>query len=390
MRIGYVLGAFPRLSETFILTEIVELIKRGHEVFIFSLSRPRESIIYPEVFEYGLMERVYYPPSLLKLRLNIIKPTSLKLLAYRHRGIKAKFYSISYTNYFANMIKRLGIDVLHAHFATRPAFTAMLISKLSNIPYTFTAHAYDIFLNPDIHALKERMINALTTITISYYNRKYLSKITGISEDLIHVVRACPNLDRLNRIKRKEKEFIVLTVARLVEKKGIKYAIMAMKEVVKEFPKVEYRIVGTGPQEKELKDLVRSLGLERNVCFLGALSWEELSREYAKASIFVLPCVRAKNGDMDGIPVALMEAMYLQIPVISTRISGIPELVENYREGILTEPRSIKQLADALQLLLSDPKLRKDMGYRGREKILREFNIKKEVDKLLNIWKQGR
>ena len=372
------------------MTEIVELIKRGHEVFIFSLFRPRENIIYPEVFEYGLMERVTYPPSLLKLGLNVIKPTSLKLLAYRHRDIKAKFYSISYTNYFANMIKRLGLDVLHAHFATVPTFTAMLLSKLSNIPYTFTAHAYDIFLNPDIHALKERMINALTTITISYYNRRYLSKITGIDEDLIHVVRACPNLDRLDRIRRNEEGFKVLTVARLVEKKGVKYAIMAMKEVIKEFPKVEYRIVGTGPQEKELKDLVSSPGLERNVRFLGALSWEELSREYAKASIFVLPCVRAKNGDMDGIPVALMEAMYLRIPVISTRISGIPELVENYREGILTEPGNVGQLANALKMLLSDPKLRKVMGYRGREKILREFNIKKEVDKLLNIWKQGR
>ena len=388
MKIAYVLGVFPKLSETFILTEILELIKRGNEIVIFSLSKPQRSIIYPEVFEYRLMEKTIYPQFFSNLFLKLIKPSSFKLMKYRQKGVKAKLYYICCVQHFAEIIRKLRPEVIHAHFATGPAFVAMLLSKLSGVPYTFTAHAYDIFKNPDVLALKERISNSSATLTVSHYNKKYLSKLTNIPENKFHVIRACPNLNRLNLIKREEEEFKILTVARLVEKKGVKYAIMAMKNLVKDFPKLEYRIVGSGPLEKELKDLTKSLGLERHIRFLGELTWTELSREYAKSSLFVLPSVRASDGDMDGIPVSLMEAMYLRIPVISTNISGIPELIENGKEGLLVDPADVEQLTKAIRILLENDTLRKKMGNAGRRKIEEEFNIHKEADKLLKVFKK--
>jgi len=384
MKVGYILGQFPKLSETFILNEILELIRRGHDVYIFSLFNSKENIVQPEVEEYRVLERTYYPPSYHKLCIELARFD--RLLFYRNRRKINKFYCIAVARHFSKIAEKLGLDVLHAHFANEPTFTAMLMSKLTEIPFTFTAHAFDIFVDPDVKALKERMENASAIIAISEYNKKYLQSI--YNNKRIFVVRACPNLEKLNKIKRVPEQFRILTVGRLVEKKGIKYGILAMREVVKEFPEVQYIIVGSGPQSAELKKLTKSLGLENNVRFLGAVDGRTLMKEFSKAAVFILPCVKAKNGDMDGIPVALMEAMFLQIPVISTNISGIPELIENGKEGFLVEPENVNQLANILKILLKDKNLRKKLGENGKKKIEKEFNIYKEAEKLIEIWKR--
>ena len=384
MRIGYILGQFPKLSETFILNEISELIRRGHDVYIFSLFNSKENIVQPEVEEYSLLERTYYPPSYHKLCIELARFD--RLLFYRNRRKINKFYCIAVARHFSKIAEKLGLDVLHAHFANEPTFTAMLMSRLIGLSFTFTAHAFDIFIDPDVKALEERMENASAVIAISEYNKKYLQSIYNNKK--IFVVRACPNLEKLNKIKRVPEQFKILTVGRLVEKKGIKYGILAMKEVVKEFPEVQYIIVGSGPQSAELKKLTKSLGLENNVRFLGAVNERTLMAEFSKAAVFILPCVKAKNGDMDGIPVSLMEAMYLQIPVVSTNISGIPELIENGKEGFLVEPENVEQLVNAIKILLQDEDMRTKMGRRGRKKIEEKFNIHKEVEKLEKVWKE--
>ena len=175
----------------------------------------------------------------------------------------------------------------------------MLISGFTKIPFTFTAHASDIFIDPNVEALRERMRSASAVITPSYFNRDYLHDLTGISREKIHVVRACPIIDKFKGVKRKEKDFTITTVGRLVEKKGIKYGILAVKKLVKEYPEIRYRVIGSGPLENELKGLVRSLDLEKNVEFLGNLDDNSLIEELSKTTVFILPCVRAKNGDLD-------------------------------------------------------------------------------------------
>jgi len=384
MKIGYILGLFPKLSETFVLNEIVELVRMGHEVHIFSLFQPKENLIQPEVKEYNLLERTYYPPSYLRLGIELLKFDSL--FFYKNRNVLNKFYCIAFARYFSKIIEKLDLDILHAHFANEPAYTAMLISKLTGIPFTFTAHAFDIFINPDVKALKERTENASAVITPSYYNKNYLHDLTGVDWDKIHVVRACTNIERFKTIKKDKSNFRILSVGRLVEKKGIEYAILAIKELIKDYPKIQYRIVGSGPLESELKGLVKSLNLENNVHFLGNLEGDLLMDELSKATIFVLPCIKARNGDLDVCPLTLQEAMIVKIPTISTNISGIPELIENGKEGFLVEPKNVEQLTNIIRILLEDENLRKRLGENGREKAEKEFNIHKEVGKLVEVW----
>jgi colanic acid/amylovoran biosynthesis glycosyltransferase len=386
MNIGYILGEFPKLSETFVLNEIVELVRMGHEVHIFSIFHPKESIVQSEVKEYDLLKRTYYAPSYFKLGLELLKPDSL--LFYRNERLFNKFYCIAAARYFSKIIRKLNLDIIHAHFANEPAFTAMLISKLTSVPFTFTAHAFDIFINPAVKALNERMKNASVAITPSYYNKKYLHNLTGIDKDKIRVVRACPNMERFKSIKRDEDAFTILTIGRLVEKKGIKYGILAVKELIKDYSEIQYKIVGSGPLESELRGLAKSLNLGNNVKFLGSLDSNSLMDELSKATIFILPCVRSENGDMDGIPVSLMDSMYLQIPTISTNISGIQELIENGKEGLLAEPKNVEQLANVIKTLLEDKDLRVKMEWNGRKKIEKDFNIHTEVEKLLKVWEE--
>ena len=386
MKIGYILGEFPKLSETFVLNEIVELVRRGHEVHIFSIFHPKESIVQPEVKEYELLKRTCYAPSYFKLGLELFIPDSL--LFYRNERLLNKFYCIASARYFSKIIKKLDLDILHAHFADEATFTAMLCSKLTGISFTFTGHAFDIFINPDVKALKERMENASAIITPSYYNKNYLHDLTGIDKDKIHVVRACSNIERFKSIERDGDAFTILTVGRLVEKKGIKYGILAVKELIEEFPEIQYRIVGSGPLESELKELVKSLNLEAHVKLLGDLNGESLMDELGKATIVILPCVQAGDGDLDVCPLTLQEAMIAKIPVISTNIASITELVENEQDGLLVEPMNIEQLTNAIKTLLEDENLRIKMVEKSRRKIEKDFNIHTEVESLLKVWEE--
>ncbi len=392
MNIAYVLSTFPQLTQTFVLNEIVELVREGHNVHVFSIFPPENGIFHEELDEFNLWSNVHYFQNP-RLRLNQIKIAlqSFGSFGWKHscEKLSTKVLSIAAAKYFSEIAKDLPIDVLHAHFSDMAAHTAMLMSKKLGIPFTFTGHAVDIFVNPNKKALQQRMELASAIITISQYNRDYLHEITGVDKDKIHVVRACSNLAKLKFVKSNPEPFRILTIGRLVEKKGIRYGIIAINELIKHYPKIRYVIVGSGPLEKELRKMVEFLNLQENVEFLGNLSDDSLLEELRKATIFVLPCVKGKNGDMDGIPVALMESMYLRVPTVSTNISGVPELIETGKEGLLVEPKNVEQLANVIKTLLDDENLRVRIGENGREKIEADFNVHKEVDKLLGIWKES-
>lgn len=381
------LGVFPKLSESFILNEIAAVVDKGCDVTIFSIAKSKEMVLHPEIKEYELLSKTHYflgDNSIENLR-RILGSTSLQNMKGKMENIKTRI-SVPASVYFSRIGKSFGLDVLHAHFNGIASHTAMLMSKRLNIPFTFTTHAVDIFQNVNVSALRNRMEKAKSTITISYYNREYLHNLTGIEREKIAVVRACPRLDRLPDRETNREEISVLSIGRLVEKKGLKYAILAIKDVIKKNPKVKYKIIGSGPLENPLRKLVASLDLENNVIFFGTRDDYFLTDELRKASVFVLPCIRAQNGDMDGIPVSLMEAMCLGTPVVSTRISGIPELVGDGREGILVEPEDSKSLSDALKTLLASRILRLKMGEAGRKKIEEKFNPHHEAAKLVDIW----
>lgn len=387
MRIGYVLGDFPKLSETFVLNELVELLEKGNKVYIFSFGRPFENITQKEINDYDLLKKTYYFDSsyIIEGLKSLTDLTNFRLFISREK-LLTKFACIVRASNFSKIIRELGIEILHSHFANQPTFTNLCISQLTDLPFTFTGHAFDIFIAPNVKALRERMEKSSAVITPSYYNRDYLHNLTGISPEKIHVVRACSNIERFKSIARDEDGFTILTVGRLVQKKGIAYGILAIKELIKEFPRIHYKIIGSGPLEHDLKELVESLNLQNNVSFLGSLDGNSLMDELSRATIFVLPCIKADNGDLDGCPLTLQEAMIAQVPVISSNIASIPELIENGKEGFLIESKNVEQLGCAIKTLLEDKALRIKMGENGRKKIKEEFNIHTEVDKLLEIW----
>ena len=397
MKIGYILKIFPKISETFVVNEIMELIKMGHSVYIFSMYHPnekiihREKIVYDDVLKYSLLDNTYYSP---RIHRSVLELTGyVSLLLNRHPD--NMLYNVLYTDvarHFAKIIreKDIHLDIIHAHFATEQTFVAMKLSKMLGIPFTLMAHANDIFLNPNVKSLREKFENASAIMTPSHYNREYLHSLTGVDKEKIHIVRACPNIDKFKDFKiiecKLKNELTILSISRLVEKKGIKYGILAIKDLVKEYPDIVYNIVGSGMLESELKMLITSLDLDNNVRIIGNLDDDVLIKDLSNATIFILPCVIARNGDMDGIPVSLMEAMYFQVPTISTRVSGISELIENNEDGLLVDAHNVKQLSDAIRTLLVNKDLRIKIGNRGKQKIETHFNIHKEAKILIEVW----
>ncbi len=394
MNVLYVLDQFPKLSETFVLNEIVELIKRGVNVEILAHRKPDEVQINEDVLEYKLLEKTQYfsLPHFLKLRYNYCFSPSF----YRNT---LKTYKQHYSNNTLKQFVRLSyyspdyshIDLVHSHFAYEAAMTGLQISQLLEKPFTFTAHAFDIFR--DQFYSQERLVKlvdgAQKVITPSVFNKQRIVDETGCDEDKIEIIRATINPDKftqMNSRSTKNENLKIIAVGRLIEKKGFEYLIRAMSTVAREVPNIELDIIGDGDLDANLRDLTDELELNEQIRFRGALTNEQCIKELKNADISVLPCVVASDGDLDVCPLTLQEAMAMEVPVISTTAGSVPELITHMEEGLLVTPRNEEQLADAIINLAKNPELRKKLGKTGSEKIKREFNIKTQAQKLLTLW----
>jgi glycosyltransferase involved in cell wall biosynthesis len=269
----------------------------------------------------------------------------------------------------------------------------MQIGGLLHKPFTFTAHAYEIF-NKN-HYSKARLTalsNAANKIfTPSAFNKNYIIRETGVSEEKIEIIRATIPLEKFENVKSSSlalDTIKIISAGRLIEKKGFEYLIKAIKIVAEKHEAVELSIIGEGELHDKLHNLTSRLGLDDKVKFIGARSNEDCIEELGKSDIAVLPCVIAENGDMDVCPLTLQEAMAMGIPVVSTGIGSIKELVENGSEGILVRERDEATLAEAILELIRDPELRKYMGSKGMEKIIKEFNINTQMNKQTEIWQK--
>jgi glycosyltransferase involved in cell wall biosynthesis len=207
-------------------------------------------------------------------------------------------------------------------------------------------------------------------------------------QDKMHIVHCGVDPDKFTPVSQKSlnKVPIILFVAQLTEKKGTPFLVKACKILKDNCLDFRCTIVGDGPQKPLIKELIKSNKLEDNVQLAGRVFQEELKSYLADADIFVLPCIQKDDGEMDGIPVVLMEAMAMQLPVVSTPISGIPELINDGQNGLLVEQKNPQALAEALQQLCLDTKLRKKLGQKGREKVIKDFNINKTARKLKTLF----
>ena len=400
IRIAYILSKFPVFTETFIIREIREIRRRGIEVEVFSLkSAEGDKSKHAEAEE--LRAGTHYIPFFFSLEVwqsvvyylrtrpgvtlgmlgriisrNISSPmTLLKSLAVMPKAMT-----------IANRLRKMGIRRIHSHWATIPATASWIASALNDAEFTFTTHAWDIFKADNM--LEEKMAASSGVRTISAFNKQYLlERYPSISPDKISVIHIGIDIRRFVPHDRSgHKGFVVLSIGRLVETKGFQFLLEACDMLRKRNVDFLCRIIYVSDAyEREIFALYEKLGLKGAVELISEVPQEKILDYYNSSDCLALPCIVDKSGDRDGIPTVILEALATEMPVISTEVSGIPEVVINDLSGILIQPESSSELADALETLYRDPALREKLGKRGREIVLDEFEISRSVDLLLGI-----
>ena len=275
-------------------------------------------------------------------------------------------------------------DVIHTHFAGDQAHVARIISRFIGVPYTVTTHATDIFAPGRVERLKRVLRDAAEVLTISEYNRRYL-RDNDLYQGEVTVAKLGIDTDSLPVRKTvHEKQIGVCTASGLVEKKGVDVLIKAADMMKKGFPDLRFRVIGSDPDGIILanyREKVRDLPVE----FTGALSSSETLEAVACAGFFVLPCIEAGNGDKDGIPVALMEAMGMGVPSVSTSLSGIPELIVHGTCGFLADPGSPESLVEMIKKILGSPDKAEAMGKRGIDRVRNLHSPEISAKKLMKV-----
>ena len=382
----YVLKRYPRLSETFIVREILGVEAAGRRVLIDSLLAPETGPRHPDVSQVRAEVRVV--PSRPRLRHSRIRrahaavawrrPAVWLGLAFRRRDNWRRFLQAGLV---AERVRREGVGHIHAHFASAAAEVARDAARLAGVPFTVTAHAKDIFHIEYEAGLAERVAGAAAVVTVSRHNVDHLTqRLRRIP------VAYVPNGMEAASPSNAPAHGPVLCVARLVPKKGVDTLLAAVPAVIEAEPGARIEIIGDGPQRAELEALARELGVAHAVSFLGAQPGPAVAAAYRRASMFVLPCRIAPDGDRDGLPTVLLEAMARGLPVISTDIVGIPELVQHRNTGLVVPPDDPPALAHAVLDLRRDDLLRKRLGAAAREHVGAEYHPGRSTIALLAVF----
>jgi glycosyltransferase involved in cell wall biosynthesis len=411
LRVGYILRSYPRLSQTFVVNEIRALEQLGVQIHIFAVTHPHEALVQPQVaeveapvdyLEFALARRwwiILWEHLLLALLSPYRYCSTLYYLA-RHpefdEGYTASPRYICFLQavYLAHLLRRErrnggGIDHLHAHFAHDPALIAQLVNLLTGISYTFTAHARDIYQIPRA-ALAERIKRAGAVITCCATNVDYLKTVTAVAQHAkLRVIHNGINLNEFHPAPGENESArapLILSASRLAEKKGypdLLHACGLLKQMGYEFHCVIY---GNGPLQDELDNLVSQLGLAEHVTLAGACTQQALQQVLPQADIFALTPFVTEDGDRDGVPTVLAEAMACGVPVVSTTVAGIPELVTHEYNGLLAAPHDVESVATALAALLSDAAMRQSLGAAARRTVAEHFDLRTGAQQLANLF----
>lgn len=398
-RVLYVVSQFPSLSETFIVREIGALIEQGIDVRVLSLKASKETIVQDQASK--LLDRALYPVGLLHsivaaLVAVLRQPgvmTSFLVTLVRELWRRPVIFAKSLVAGFRALgrmddIRRYEPELIHATWATYPATVAWLLSRALGRPFSFTSRAHDIFI--DDHMMARKLDAAALAVTITEHNVRFMSKwVPATRAKPIRVVHSSLNLKEFPFSRSGRMPGKLLSVGRLVPMKGFDVLLSALAELNARGETFSCTIIGEGPERARLEALRSSLGLEGVVDLPGAMLQAEVARHMTDATLMVLPCVVAPNGQSDGIPNVLMEAMASGLPVISTRVSGIPELVEDGVSGRLVEKGDAGQLAQAIGALLADAERQDAFARAGRSKVEQDFNVQIEAGRLLAHFREA-
>jgi glycosyltransferase involved in cell wall biosynthesis len=399
-RIAYIVSMFPALSETFILREILELRRRGVEVDIFSLKPCSDALVHPGARELVEEGRVRYASpwrGLLRFaRLFLAQPaTVLKVMG----DFRASFTGsgMSLAKSFTSMVlaadlipvlREQGVTHIHAPWATYPSTAAWFCSRLAGFSFSFTARAHDLFLED--HGIGVKLREARFTQTITEYNRSLIRRRYPSPEPTsLHVIHSALDLSDFPARRDPVQPALLLSIGRMVEMKGFTDLIEACALLRDRKVAFQCLIIGKGPLLRDLSRQVEQSGLSDCISIQAPVPQAEIRRLLSQATCFVLPCVTASDGDQDGIPNVLMEAMAARVPVVSCPTSGVHELVQHGRTGLLAEPRNPHSLAYQIRRLLFDEELRGRLSEAGRLKVEDEFNIRKNAARLAELFPAG-
>ena len=379
---AYLFERFPSFGQTFCYREVAELYRQGITAPIFSIRNPKDEP--PQDWDTRIVRRVQYLPGEKELLEEVQRASKERRLtpqiiaALDEWGRRTDFLRLYQAVYVGLRLQEAGIGHIHAHFAGMAARTAFWIAKFFPITFSFTAHANDIFAPRNFEIGLDKLIQAARVIiTETDYSEKFLRERFPERADRIHRIYNGLNLAEFGQANFSSDPPLIVAIGRLIPKKGFANLIRACALLVEHGTSFRCEIFGEGPLEKELRAQIEELGLYDLVQFPGAKPQHELRKRLAGATVFVLPSVPEAEGGMDNLPTVIMEAMATGLPVVSTTIGGIPEMVVDNETGFLVQPEDAIALAGAIEKVTSDRSLGPRLGQAGYERAQKLFSIEK-------------
>ena len=412
MKIAYVMSRFPKITETFILYEMLALEKLGVEVEIFPLLRHRSGPHHPEAER--MVARAHFT-RFLSMRILAANWAAFRDDPGGYIGLWRDVLTGTWGSwnfffgalailpkavFFAREMERRGVDHVHAHFANHPAVAAFVVGRLTDIPYSFTAHGSDLHVDRTMLARKVR--EAALVVAVSDYNRELILRECGVhAEEKVRVIHCGVDTDAFApadeppnaRLAESnlERPFRLVCVASFERVKGHRFLTTALRLLNQQDVSFVCDLVGDGPEREAVERSIREADLGGRVRIHGALPRPAVISILGRADAAVLASHPTPSGKREGIPVALMEAMACGLPVVASDVSGIPELVEDGRTGLLVPPGAPRLLARSLEKLARNPKFARRLGHAGRDKVLRSFDQKRNARRLMiEIQRVGR
>jgi glycosyltransferase involved in cell wall biosynthesis len=413
-QIGYLLRSYPRLSQTFILNEILALEQIGVSIQIFALTNPREKIVQKQVSQIRAPVH-YLDESMQQRRLwNVLNEHVQVARRYFTGYIRSMFYvavnkridqGYTASNRWECFLQAVHLiqllilneqstgkklDHLHAHFAHDPTLIAFLVHEITRLPFSFTAHARDLYQVPE-DTLTDRIRAARAVITCCGANLEYLNQIASSHTSKYSLVYHGVNLKDFQpapnpAIASAEDVPVILSVGRLVEKKGFKDLLQALLIVKEKGESFRCTIYGNGPLGEQLKKWIEEHDMSGEVMLMGDRTQKELISIFQNATLFVLTPVQTEDGDRDGIPNVLVEAMAVGLPVVTTAVAGIPELVDNNQNGFLYESHDVESISLGIIELLRDVEKRRHFGEAASKKVNAQFDIAVAANRLKALF----
>lgn len=390
-KIAYLLHRFPRITDTFIKREIRSLQKSGTDVFVISVWKPDRSDTTTEILnEWSADTHFLLPKSGFSIATALFAASvraparffgTLRLaLSTARPGFRGLAYQLFYfveAVLAADVIQRKAIDHVHNHIGDQSGTVTMLAANLAKVGYSITFHGWPVFFDAEGSRIKEKVLGATFTRAISYFCRSQLMMFSGCNDlTRFEMVHCGLELDKYQYRPPADQVASVFCAARLSPEKGLEFLIHAVKALRDQGHELELRLAGDGPRREELARLADELKLSDRVHFLGFLGEDEIIRELQDCDLFVLPSF------VEGLPVSAMEAMAIGVPVIATNIAGTSELVEDGITGLLVRPSDSDALTDAIARMITDYDFRLKIAARGRKKVIDEFDLAKESEKL--------